>query len=82
MCSENGILGLSNEEIETMTQQPQKKPRTVTILPTALSDGSVIADLTFEELVEKRATWENKVADHETEELELRAIRAQIRKKV
>lgn len=65
----------------TMTPTPQKKPRTTTILPTTLSDGSVIAELTFEELVAKRSTWEKAVAAHEQEELELRAIRVAIRKK-
>jgi hypothetical protein len=60
----------------------EKRTRNITPLPTALSDGSVVADLTFDELVEKRAIWETKVACHEMEELELRAIRAQIRKKV
>lgn len=65
-----------------MTQPTPKKPRTQTILPSMLSDGSVISDLTFEELVEKRATWEKAVAAHEQEELELRAIRTHLRKKV
>jgi hypothetical protein len=65
-----------------MTQSPPKKTRTPTILPTILSDGSLIAELTFEELVAKRATWEKAVAEHEQEELELRAIRVALRKKV
>jgi hypothetical protein len=65
----------------TAKDQQAKKKRTITQLPTTLSDGSVIADLTFDELVEKRATWEKAVADHEQEELELRAIRGAIRRK-
>jgi hypothetical protein len=64
-----------------MTQHQPKKPRTITVLPTTLSDGSFIPELTFEELVAKRAIWEKAVADHEQEELELRAIRVAIRKK-
>jgi hypothetical protein len=61
--------------------QPVKKTRKVTELPTAFGDGTVIADLSLAELVEKKAIWEEAIASHGKQQLELRAIRAAIRSK-
>lgn len=58
-----------------------KKTRHKVILPTAFSDGSLIADLSLAELVEKKAIWEQVIASHGRQQLELRAINASIRAK-
>jgi hypothetical protein len=63
-----------------MTQTTAKK-RTRAELPTTLSDGDVIADLSLSELVEKKAVWEAAIASHGCQQLELRAINAAIRAK-
>jgi hypothetical protein len=61
--------------------QPHKKPRQRTELPTELSDGTVIADKSIEDLIAMRDDHQKLLADVPRIELELRAIRAEIRRK-
>lgn len=60
---------------------PEAKTRQRTELPATLSDGTVLADLTIPQLLDKRAAWESDIALQEQRQLELRAIRAEIRRK-
>jgi hypothetical protein len=47
-------------------------------MSTRLPNGEIIAELPLAALVEKKAEWEQIVASHLRQELELRAIRAAI----
>ena len=57
-----------------------KAARKRTELPDTLSDGTVIADQSIPQLLELRTKWEAEIALQEQRQIELRAIRAQIRK--
>lgn len=62
-------------------QRTSAPKRQRTELPAALSDGTVIADQTIEQLIELRDSHQKLLADVPRIELELRAIRDGIRKK-
>lgn len=62
-------------------EKPPKKARAVVQLPERLADGTVIADQSIEQLVTLRDNIMKLLADVPRIELELRAIRATIRKK-
>jgi hypothetical protein len=57
--------------------------RNITVLPTSIEENgahTLLESLSLSELVQKKTEWENIVASHHRQELELRAIRAQIRR--
>lgn len=64
-----------------MAQPTDKKPRTKTELPEQLSDGTVLADQTIEQLIALRDGHQKMLADVPRIELELRSIRHMIRRK-
>lgn len=64
-----------------VTSHEQKTPRKTVELPTQLSDGTVLADQTIEQLIAIRDEHQHLLANVPKIELELRAIRHQIRRK-
>jgi hypothetical protein len=74
-------LFLKRDKEHTVTQPADKTPRTKTELPTQLSDGTVLADQTIEQLIALRDDHQKLLADVPRIELELRSIRHMIRRK-
>jgi hypothetical protein len=64
----------------TSPQQPAQKCQRVE-LPAALSDGTILADISIPELLERRDALETELSKHDQRQLELRAVRAEIRRK-
>lgn len=69
--------------VASKDDQPEKKTRTVTELPTSIDDGTghvILADLSLAELADYQQRWKQKLADIPRLQLELRAINQAIRK--
>jgi hypothetical protein len=73
---------LIRQKENAMTQPTvQKTQRKKIELPATLPDGIVLADQTIEQLIIMRDSHQGLLADVPRVELQLRAIRAEIRKK-
>lgn len=61
--------------------QQEKKKRKHTELPAILVNGDVVAEMSLQALIDRKGLLDDVIALHQRQELDLRAVNAEIRKR-